>query len=162
MNTRRTTVLALACALALGAAGGSAFAKSAEFPLVSIENGYLGGYNLGSSDVGSGLDFAIGFALTDKLQAKLAFVQGDASYHSYRLFGLSYALIPRLAFTSLFGLDANAAGSAVGLSMDVRLLSNVVSESLQTSLKLSFGYIAPVASYDTGVINFGVAASIGF
>jgi len=159
-NKKPLAIAGLALVLALFAAIPSLAAEPGDIPLVSIENGYTAGYSLSASDIGSSLDFAIAIGLSDKLQAKVAMMEGDGVFPSYRLFGLSYAVAPRLGFSTLFGLTG--ATKVVGLEMDVSLLSNVIAGSLQSGLKLKLDYIAPFADYDKGIIGFGLAASVGF
>jgi hypothetical protein len=158
MRTQRIAV-ALAIALSLAAAQ-AATAQDVESPVISIESGFQAGYSLSDSDVGSSMDFALGFGLSDKLQAEVSFVQGDAVFHSYRLLGLSYAIAPRIGVTMLAGRNETPA-TVAGLGFYATILSRNVSGSLQTSLKAKLNYIAPVADYSTGVAGFGLAVSIG-
>jgi hypothetical protein len=156
----RTPRLAtLACALALVAARGAA-AQTDESPIIHFENGYQAGYSLAHSDVGSALDFAIAFGLSDKLQAQVAFVQGDAVFDSYRLLGLSYALSPKLGVTMEAG-QGSATGAVAGLGLYATLLSRNLSGSLQTDLKLKLNYLAPVSGFSNGIVCFGLAVGVG-
>ena len=163
---RSAAIAALSCALALAAAAQGAPPQSAsspaiETPMISIESGFLAGYSLGTSKVGTALDFALDIGITDRIQAQLAFIQGDAVFDSYRLFGLAYAITPRVGITTLVG-EGTASGASAGLGMYYSLVSRIVSGSLQTNLKLKLGYLAPMASFSSGTLCFGLDAALGF
>jgi len=158
MNLRKTAMgLALGCALNFGIV-----ALAAEQPILTIENGYSAGYNVGTSKVGSAFDITMGFGMSENLQAQVSFIQGDgSSFANYRLFALAYAVAPKLGVTTLVGMDTTAAASVVGIGLYSNLLTRVITGSLQTGLKLKLDYIAPVTNYSGGVIRLGLSAALG-
>ena len=167
MSVKKISALSvLSCALAFAAAAQSAQPQNAssqaiDTPTISIESGFLAGYSIGASDVGSALDFALGIGISDRIQAQLVFIQGDSVFDSYRLFGLGYAIAPRVGVTTLVG-KGTASGATAGLGLYYSLVSRNVSGSLQTNLKLRLGYLSPMADFAKGSLYFGLAAALGF
>lgn len=158
MNTRKLTAVLLALALSLAAQ--AAFAQAEESPGISFENGFQACYKFSGSSVGSALNFGFGFGLSDKVQAQVSFVKGDAVFDSYSLLGLSYALGPRIGVTMTVG-NGTASGTVAGIGLYSVLMSRNVSGSLQTSLKLKLNYLAPAAAYAQGIVAFGLSVGVG-
>ena len=158
MNVKKTVAaLALGCALHFGIV-----AQVVEQPIFTIENGYSAGYNVGTSTIGSAFDITMGFGISENLQAQVSFIQGDGvHFNNYRLFALAYAIAPKLGITTLVGMDTTAATSIAGIGLYSKLLTRVISGSLQTGLKLRLEYLAPVTNYSGGVIRLGLSAGLG-
>jgi hypothetical protein len=157
-HNRLAAVLVLGTLVTLGAVAQG-------FPTVSIENGVEFGYNLAANDLGSAFRISIGIGLTDKMQGEFAFISGDGgNFPNYRLLSVSYEIIPRFGTTVSIGGQIPAAGPAVpvaGIGIYGNLFGRSGQGSLQTGLKLRIGYLAPATAFQTGLIEMGVAATLG-
>jgi hypothetical protein len=157
-HNRLAAVLVLGTLVTLGA-----FAQG--FPTVSIENGVEFGYNLLTNDVGSAFRISLGIGLSDKLQGSFSFISGDAgNFQSFRLLELAYEIIPRFGATISMGSQTTGAGSpfaVAGIGVYGNLFGRSGQGSLQTGLKLRLGYLAPATAFQSGLIEMGVAATLG-
>lgn len=161
MNTKRIAALA-ALIIALGLSAFGQATTEAAMPLITIENGYSAGFNVGNSKIGNAFEIVLGLGLTDRIQAQTIFIQGDgANFDTYRLLGLAYGVLPRIGVITMMGLDTTAAASVAGLGLYSNLFTRNVAGSLQTGLRLKLDYIAPVTSFATGLLRFGLAAYVG-
>lgn len=157
-NMRISLVLVLVAFACLGAIAET----TTSVPIIVVENGYSMGYNLDTSEMGSAFDLAVDFGVSDAIQVQAIIIQGDATnVDNYRLLGLAYAVTPRIGVTTLMGLDTTASESVVGLGLYSNLLTRTVVGSLQTALKLKLDYIAPISSYDKGLLRIGLVAAVG-
>ena len=154
MNAKRIVLALSLCCLA-----GFAFAAS-DVPTYSIENGYSVGYDIVAADVGSSFDITIGIGVTDNIQAQVSFMPGSGVFDQYRLFGLSYSLLPKLGVTMAFGqnITDSALVSSVGLYTDA--FGRSVG-GLTTAFRIKLDYTAKFSDISDGLLRVGLAAVIG-
>jgi hypothetical protein len=160
MNAKRfAAAAALACILCMAGAAQAAKASS-DVPLISIENGYAAGYNLTSNDFGTSFDLSLGFGVTDKLQLYFTNLAGDGGtiFPAYRLFGVSYALLPKLGLITSLGKTGTT--NVVGLGVYSMLFSREVG-GLSTFFKLKLDYIMPMSDFSGGLVRIDMLAGIG-
>lgn len=131
-------------------------------PTISIENGFDSGYNINSNNTGSSYRMAVGFGLTDNLQAEFSFLSGGTNFDSYTLLGLNYALLSKAGMTLFVGKDTSGTTADVaGVGIWTLVFGRSVQGSLQTGLRIRVDYIAPVQNFNEGLVRVGMGVFVG-
>jgi hypothetical protein len=156
---RFAAALALACLLCLTGAAQAA-KPSTGTPLISIENGYAAGFNMSSSDFGTSFDLSLGFGVTDQLQLYFTNLAGDGGtvFPAYRLFGASYALLPKLGLMTSLGKTGTT--NVVGIGAYSLLFEREIG-GLSTFFKLKLDYIMPLSDFAGGLVRIDMLAGLG-
>jgi hypothetical protein len=161
MNAKR--VIAFIALFSLFCIVVSAQAGKGGDPIITIENGYGVGYNLNQSDIGTGLNFTLGLGVAENFQVCISYVDGDANYGDYRLFGIAYDLTQRIGITTTIGqktAGVPSTGPIAGLGLYASVFQREVGD-LKTAFKIKLDYITPLANFTQGVFRVDLMASIG-
>jgi hypothetical protein len=131
---KRLALIALLLALPLSAWSVDGFS------VLSIENGYAPGYNIGSGNWNVASRFALSIQMTDKLAAGFTFIDGDGTIiPDYRFLRLSYGFSDRLAMAMLLG--SNGAIPVSGLGFDLIAFQRRYQDAFTTQFKVDLDYI---------------------
>lgn len=133
------------------------------FSIMSFENGYAPGFNLGNNNWNIASRFALNIHVSDKVSSGFLFIDGDGTtIPDYRLLRLNYKLLDR---TSLgLSLGSTGASMVTGLGFDFIAFQRRFQDALTTDFKMQIDYLFQPAAADgltSGVLSMGLAFSIG-
>lgn len=165
----RTNRIVLAVAALLTVTSALAVAQNADSDIVGIENGINFGYNLGTSDIGSGQELGIHLTVAENTQAGFVTIQGDgANYPYFSLLKIQYFISDRVGVSVVAGRTAPPAAVppltnlATGVGMFFNVFQREFAGNIATVLKLKMDYLVDVTlGIDTGTISVGIAGKIG-
>lgn len=133
------------------------------FGILSLENGYTPGYNLGTGTWNVASRFSLTLHVTDALSAGFTFLDGDGTaIPDYRFLRLSYAFLGKMMFS--FSLGSTGANPVSGLGFDLVAFQRKFQDVFVTQMKIQMDYLfqPTVANgLTSGVLLLGIALGIG-
>lgn len=156
----RLTVVAALIALAPLAAAAQA---QGGFTIMSLENGYAPGYNVGTGNWNVASRFSLNMHVTENLTGGFTFLDGDGTIiPDYRYLRLGYTVGNRLGLSVILG--SAGANPLSGLGLDVIAFQRRYQDAFTTQFKAQLEYLfQPTAAngLTSGILLAGLAFSIG-
>jgi hypothetical protein len=158
MNVKKLFLIAIIVVLSAGAAT----AQENATPVVQMESGFVGGYAVATSTLGTAFRLGLGVAITDALRVNLSFINNQVTFRNYQLLSLDYSIIPLLGVSVSMGQDITNVLTVAGVGLYSTVLGNRASGGLQTGLRIRMDYLSPVTNgFQNGALLLGVSMLIG-
>lgn len=162
---RLSLVAALIALLPLAAAAQAQAQAQAQggFAIMSLENGYAPGYNVGTGNWNVASRFSLNMHVTENLFGGFTFLDGDGTViPDYRYLRLGYTVGNRLGLCVILG--SAGANPLSGLGLDVIAFQRRYQDAFTTQFKAQLEYLfQPTAAngLTSGILLAGLAFSIG-
>lgn len=133
------------------------------FSILSFDNGYTPGYNIGTGNWSVASRFGMNVQITDTLLAGFVFLDGDGVIvPDYRLLRLGYQFMDKTRLS--LSLGSTGAVLVSGLGFDVVAFRRKFQDALATEFKVQVDYLFQPTVADgltSGVLCVGLAFGIG-
>ncbi len=132
---------------------------------MGIENGVIFGYNLGTSNIGSGNFVSLNLTVSKNVETSFTYINGDGvNFYNYNLLGISYLFSSKLGLNISVGqktLPAPAAAVA-GTGIYYAIFEKVFDNTINTDFKFKLNYLYDFTNgVEAGVLSFSLSGSIG-